>query len=72
METMFILFLDNHFEGIFTTHRKAVQSILMHAIPQKWNMTDYSFQFGAEFFTYEDEKHNEMTYELMEATPDRA
>ena len=70
METMFVLFLDNHFEGVFTTHRKAVQAVLMNAVPKKWKMTDYSFQFGTEFFIYEDDQCNEMTYELMEVTPD--
>ena len=70
METVFVLFLDNHFEGVFTTHRKAVQAVLLNAVPKKWKMIDYSFQFGTEFFTYEDEEYNEMTYELMEVTPD--
>ena len=70
MNTMFILFLDGHFEGLFTTHVKAAQSIWLKAVPQKWQMTDYSYQFGAEFFTYEDSDHNEMTFELMEVTPD--
>jgi len=70
MNTVFVLFLDNHFEGVFSSHRKAVQAILMHAVPESWKMTDYSFQFGTEFFTYEDIEHNEMTYELMEVTPD--
>jgi hypothetical protein len=70
METVFVLFLDNHFEGVFTTHRKAVQAVLMNAVPKNWKMTDYSFQFGTEFFTYEDDQYNEMNYELMEVTPD--
>ena len=70
MSTMFILFLDNHFEGLFTAHVKATQAIWLKAVPKKWQMTDYSYQFGAEFFIYEDSDHNEMTFELMEVTPD--
>lgn len=71
METVFVLFLDNHLVGVYTIHRKAVQAILLEAVPKKWKMTDYSFQFGTEFFTYEDDQYNEMTYELMEVTPDK-
>ena len=71
METVFVLFLDGHFERVFTTHRKAVQAILLNAIPKNWNMTDYSFEFGTEFFTYTDPADDKLLYELMEVTPDK-
>lgn len=71
MENVFVLFLDNHLVGVYTTHRKAVQAVLLEAIPKKWKMTNYSFQFGTEFFLYEDDQHDEITYELMEITPDK-
>ena len=71
METLFVLFLANRLVGVYTTHRKAMQAVLLEAVPKRWKMTDYSFQFGAEFFTYEDDQCNEMTYELMEVTPDK-
>ena len=71
MDTVFVLFLDNHFEGVFTSHLKATQAIWLNAVPKQWKMTDYSFQFGTEFFTYEDSDCNEMTFELMEVTPDK-
>ena len=72
MDNVFVLFLNNHLVGVYTTHRKAVQAILMHALKVGWNMTNYSYQFGSEFFTYVDEDNDELLYELMEVTPDEA
>lgn len=71
METVFVLFLENHLVGVYTTHRKAMQAVLMDAIPKGWSMTDYSFEFGTEFFTYTDAAEDKMLYELMEVTPDK-
>ena len=70
METIFVLFLDGHFKGVFTTHRKAMQAVIVDAISKGWNMTDYSFELGTEFFTYTNSVGDKMLYELMEVTPD--
>lgn len=71
METVFVLFLDGQFKGVFTTHRKAMQAVIVDAISKSWNMTDYSFELGTEFFTYTNYAEDKMLYELMEVTPDK-
>ena len=70
METVFVLFLDNHFRGVYTTHRKATQAIIMDSFKEGIHLTDYSFQFGTEIFTYANSADDTYVYELMEVMPD--
>ena len=69
-ETIFILFRNNHFLGAFTTHRNATQAVIKDSFREGIHLKDYSFQFGTEFFIYENSVADEYTYELMEVTPD--
>ena len=68
MDTVFVLFLDNHLVGVYTSHRKATQAMIMDMVGRK--LKEYSFQFGTEFFTYADSDDNISAYELQEVTPD--
>lgn len=71
METVFVLFLDNHLVGVFTSHRKATQTMILDAFHDGRKLQDYSFQFGTEFFTYVDADDDICVYTLMEVTPDK-
>lgn len=70
MNTMFVLFLDNHLVGVYTSHRKATQVMILESFKYGKKLQDYSFQFGTEFFTYVDADDDTCVYELMEVTPD--
>lgn len=70
MDTVFVLFLDNHIVGVYTSHRKATQTMITDTFRDGRKLQDYSFQFGTEFFTYVDADDNTCVYELMEITPD--
>ena len=70
METVFVLFLDNHLVGVYTSHRKATQAMILDSFKEGIHLTDYSFQFGTEFFTYANSVEDTYVYELMEVTPD--
>lgn len=69
-ETVFVLFLDNHFLGVYTSHRKATQAIILNSFKEGIHLIDYSFQFGTELFTYTDSAEDTYVYELMEVEPD--
>lgn len=70
MNNVFVLFLDNHLVGVYTTHRKATQAMILDAFKYGKKLQDYSFQFDVEFFTYVDADDDICIYELMEVTPD--
>ena len=70
MDKLYVLFRSNSFLGVFTTHRKATQAVITDSFREKFHLTDYSFQFGTEFFTYTDSEEHNYLYELMEVTPD--
>lgn len=70
METVFVLFLDSHLVGVYTSHRKATQTMILDTFRDGRKLQDYSFQFGTEFFTYVDADDDTCVYELMEVTPD--
>ena len=70
MNTVFVLFLDNHLVGVYTTHRKATQTMILDSFKNGIKLQDYSFQFGTEFFTYVNVADDTYVYELMEVTPD--
>ena len=44
----------------------------METLPYGYTMTDYTFDFGVEFYTFSDpdKPSNEKVYELQEVTPD--
>lgn len=70
MENVFVVIIHARVLGVYTSHRKAVQTIIMEALPFDYTMTDYTYDFGVEFFTFSDNNGNEKVYELQEVTPD--
>ena len=71
MENVFVLIINARLIGVYTSHRKAIQAMIMEAIPFGYTMSDYTFDFGVEFFTFTDQSGNEKVYELQEVTPDQ-
>ena len=71
MENVFVLIINARLIGVYTSHRKAVQAMIMEVIPFGYTMSDYTFDFGVEFFTFTDQLGNEKVYELQEVTPDQ-
>jgi hypothetical protein len=72
MENVFVLIINSLLIGVYTSHRKAVQAMIMETLPYGYTMTDYTFDFGVEFYTFSDPamSSNEKVYELHEVTPD--
>lgn len=70
MEKLFVLFIENRLVGVYTSHRKAMQTLILDTIRSNLKLTDYLFDFGVEFFTYQDEDGNETAFEIQEITPD--
>ena len=70
MDNVFVLFIDSRLIGVYTSHRKAIQAMIMETLPFGYKMGDYTFDFGVEFYTFTDDKNTERVYELQEVTPD--
>ena len=70
MENVFVLILQSRLMGVYTDHRKAVQAMIMDSLPYGYTMSDYTYDFGVEFYTFSDNDSNERVYELQEVTPD--
>jgi len=70
MENLFVLFMSDRLVGVYTSHRKATQTMIMDTIRNNHKLDDYTFSFGIEFFTYMDIDGNETVWEIQEVTPD--
>ena len=72
MENVFVLIINTQLVGVYTSHRKAIKAMIMETLPYGYTMTDYTFDFGVEFYTFSDpdKPSNEKVYELQEVTPD--
>ena len=69
METLFVLFLAGRLVGVYTSHRKASQTMILDTIRKGWQLTQYQYDLGIEFFSYEHDDIEEL-YEIQEVTPD--
>ena len=69
MDNLFVLFLNGKLIGVYTSHRKATQTMIMDTVRKSWQLTQYQYDFGIEFFSYEHEEVEEL-YEIHEVTPD--
>ena len=69
MDNMFVLFLAGRLIGVYTSHRKATQTIILDTIHKGWKLVQYQYDFGVEFFSYEHDEVEEL-YEIQEVTPD--
>lgn len=71
MNELYVLTKDSELVGVYTTHRKATQALIMDTIKEKMKLQDYSFEFGVEFFTYiGPESGMPFFWEIREVTPD--
>ena len=69
MENVFVLFLSGRLVGVYTSHRKATQTMIMDITRNGWNLVRYQYDFGVEYFSYKHEEIEEL-YEIQEVTPD--
>lgn len=71
MNELYVLTRDDELIGVYTTHRKATQALIMDTIREGMKLQDYSFEFGVEFFTYiSPESGLPFCWEIREVTPD--
>jgi len=71
MNELYVLTKDSELVGVYTTHRKATQTLIMDTIREGMKLKDYSFEFGIEFFTYiGPESGMPFIWEIQEVTPD--
>lgn len=71
MDNVFIVMDESKAIGVYTSHRKAVQDIIMLTIPFSYAMVDYVYDFGVEFYTFRNKDDIERTYSIQEMTPDK-
>ena len=70
MDTLYVLFFENRLVGVYTSHRKAMQTMIHDTVSSDLQLVNYDYDFGIEYFTYYDADNNESTWELQEVTPD--
>lgn len=71
MNKLYVVMRDNELVGVYTTHRKAMQTLLMDTLKEGMALKEYSFEFGVEFFTYiGPESGLNFLWEIQEVTPD--
>ena len=71
MNELYVLIKDSELVGVYTTHRKATQALIMDTIREGMKLKDYSFEFGVEFFTYiGPESGLPFIWEIRKVTPD--
>jgi len=68
-ENVFVLLFSGRVVGVYTSHMKAMQTILLETLRKGWTLAQYQYDFGVEFFSYEHDGVEEL-YELQEVTPD--
>ena len=71
MNELYVLMRDSELVGVYTTHRKATQALIMDTIKAGMQLSHYSFEFGVEFFDYiGPESGQHFLWEIQEVTPD--
>lgn len=69
MDNLFVLLYAGRLVGVYTSHRKAAQTMIMDTMRKGWKLAQYQYDFGVEFFSYEHDDVEEL-YEIQEVTPD--
>ena len=73
-KNLFVLFEDNHYVGIFSSHKKAVQHMLTTMLKKDHVLVAYASRYGAEEFEFSPEgaetTNDDILYTLMETTLD--
>ena len=71
MTELYVLMKDSELVGVYTSHRKATQALLIDTLKESMTLKEYSFEFGVEFFTYIGPKSGQsFLWEIQEVTPD--
>ena len=71
MSEVYVLMRDGELDGVYTSHRKAVQALIFNTVKSGMKLNDYSFEFGIEFFDYiGPESGLHFSWEIHEVTPD--
>lgn len=70
MNNVYVLLVDNRLVGVYTSHRKAIQVMLNHDLPNSFRLTEYAFEFDVEYYTFRDGRGHKSEWELQEITPD--
>lgn len=71
MNPVYVLMRDGEIIGVYTTHRKATQELILSTQKEKLTLRDYSFEFGVEFFIYVGALPSSLyCWEIREITPD--
>jgi hypothetical protein len=69
MDNVFVLLFGGRIVGVYTSHRKATQTMILDTLRKGWKLAQYQYDFGVEFYSYEHDGVEEL-YELQEVTPD--
>lgn len=56
--------------GVFTSHRKAMQELIIRTFRQELTLESYTSDMSIEYFTYADKSGEQSVYMLLELTPD--
>lgn len=70
MNNVYVLLVDNHIVGVYTSHRKAIQAMLNYSLTRCYKLTEYLFEFDVEYYTFRDDNGHKSEWELQEITPD--
>lgn len=71
MNELYVLMKDSELVGVYTTHRKATQALILDTMKNGMKLNEYSFEFGVEFFDYiGPESGGHFLWEIQEVTPD--
>lgn len=71
MDTVYVLFIETRMVGVYTSHRKAMQAMIMDTVSSDMTLVNYEFTCDTEYFTYYDSEDNATLWSLQEITPDQ-
>lgn len=71
MDKVYVVIRDSDLIGVYTTHRKATQELIISAQKEGLTLRDYSFDYGIEYFIYAGTLPSILySWEIHEVTPD--
>jgi len=71
MNELYVLMRDGELIGVYTTHQKVIQQLILSTQKERLTLGNYSFEFGIEFFDYiGPESGCHFLWEIYEITPD--
>jgi hypothetical protein len=71
MDKVYVVMRDSDLIGVYTTHQKATQELLLSAQKESLTLKEHSFEFGIEYFIYVGTLPSILyCWEIHEVTPD--